>query len=137
MKPSLAKYAKPKQSKICTKLNKTYQTKQSKPYPLTEPHPLICISGISFSNLTPEDNLIKLRSMKACSELGTAQPHLVVPSIYIKHFVCQFVSLSVCLSRFVCPKQFVSYPQKRGGQTFLTHRREGGKHFYIERGQTF
>ena len=44
--------------------------------------------------------------------------------------------MSVSLSRFVCPRGTnISYTQERGGgQTFLTHRREGGTNIFTLRG---
>ena len=62
-------------------------------------------------------------------------------SIYIKRFVRQSVchSVTFCLSPgtnnlFVPRGTNISYTQKRGGQTFLTHRREGGQTFFVEGG---
>ena len=44
------------------------------------------------------------------------------------------MSLSVC-PPFVCPPGInIPHTQVRGGQTFLTHRREGGQTFFTQRG---
>ena len=50
-----------------------------------------------------------------------------IASIYIKHFVSLSISQSFCHVLFVPRGQTICLSP--GGQTFLTHRREGDKHF--------
>ena len=59
--------------------------------------------------------------------------------IYIYKALCQSVSLSVCLSPFVCPRGTnISYTQERGGTNISHTQEEGGDQtFYVGGGGAY
>ena len=60
-----------------------------------------------------------------------------ISSKFVKRFVCQSVRLSVCPSRFVCPRGQTFLLNRRRGTNIFTHRRWGGDLFYTRGCQTF